>query len=379
MGAHFSPALGVYLGCAVRDDAIYMHEAFELAERGRGKAHPNPLVGAVVVRDGEVVGRGWHLGPGTQHAETAALAEAGPAARGATLYCTLEPCCHYGMTPPCADAVVEAGVARVVVALRDPNPLVDGGGFASLRRRGVAVDLQEGEWGARARKQNAPFVKFQTQGLPFVTYKAAVTLDGKVAGSSGDARWISCLESRRVVHRLRATVDAVMVGAGTVRRDDPELTVRLEEGGNPVRVIVTRGADLPLDAVVFTTARQVRTLVLASESTPAVRRRLADLGVEVIEMGEGGLRAGLSALAERGLLDILFEGGPVLAGALLAEGLLDRLVLFIAPRVVGRGAPDLFAAPAVSEIAQAWNLHDTKWRTSGSDLLLSGAFLPGGE
>jgi len=370
---------GAWLRGVLRmDDDRYVEEAFALAERGRGSAHPNPLVGAVLVRDGEVVGRGWHLGPGEPHAEAMALAEAGGRAAGATLYCTLEPCSHQGQTPPCADALVAAGVRRAVVALGDPNPLVDGRGLARLRDGGVEVELQDARWGARARKQNAPFLKYHATGLPLVTYKAAVTLDGKVAAAGGDARWISCLDSRRAVHQLRATADAVMIGAGTLRRDDPELTVRLSEGRDPVRVIVTHGGGLPAGARVLATARQTPTIVLAERADGAARRILEARGAELIEVGEGGLRAGLAALADRGLLDILCEGGPTLAGALLAEGLIDRVLLFVAPLIVGRGAPDLFAAPAVGALADAWRLHDVEWRPVCDDLLLSGSLTKDG-
>ena len=275
----------------------------------------------MLVRDGEVVGRGWHLGPGEPHAEAMALAEAGERAAGATLYCTLEPCSHQGQTPPCADALVAAGVRRAVVALGDPDPLVDGRGLARLRDGGVEVDLQDERWGARARKQNAPFLKFHATGLPLVTYKAAVTLDGKVAAAGGDARWISCLDSRRAVHQLRATADAVMIGAGTLRRDDPELTVRLSEGRDPVRVIVTHGGGLPAGARVLATARQTPTIVLAERADGAARRILEARGAELIEVGEGGLRAGLAALADRGLLDVLCEGGPPWPAACWPKGL----------------------------------------------------------
>ena len=360
-------------GLFLLDDEIFMEEAFELAEKGRGRTHPNPLVGAVLVRDAEVVGRGWHLGPGEPHAEAMALTEAGERAAGATLFCTLEPCSHTGKTPPCADALVAAGVRRAVVALRDPNPLVDGRGLTRLRGGGVTVDLQAERWGGRARKQNAPFLKYHDTGLPLVTYKAAVTLDGKVAAAGGDARWISCLDSRRAVHQLRSTADAVMVGAGTVRRDDPELTVRLHEGRDPVRVIVTRRGDLPPAAKLLATAHDVRTIVVAEQADAAARRLLSARGAELVEVGGGGLRAALAALADRGLLDVLCEGGPGLAGSLLSEGLIDRLLLFMAPLIVGRGAPDLFAAPAVGAVADAWRLHDVEWRLVCDDLLLSGS------
>ncbi len=362
-------------GVLYMDDEQYLEEAFTLAERGRGGTHPNPLVGAVLVRDGEVVGRGWHLAPGQPHAEANALAEAGERARGATLYCTLEPCSHHGKTPPCADALVESGVARAVVALGDPNPMVNGRGLRKLRDGGVQVELAGPEWEARARRQNAPFLKYQRTGLPLVTYKAAVTLDGKVAAAGGDARWISCLDSRRAVHELRSRVDAVMVGAGTVRRDDPELTVRLADGRDPARVVITHHGLLPADAKVLTGARHVRTIVVADEVTDAARRLLDARGAELIETGEGGLRAALKALAGMGLLDILCEGGPTLAGELLAADLIDRVLLFVAPVIVGRGAPDLFAAPAVSAVDGAWRLTDVEWRPICDDLLLSGTVL----
>jgi diaminohydroxyphosphoribosylaminopyrimidine deaminase / 5-amino-6-(5-phosphoribosylamino)uracil reductase len=379
-----SSALEHGSGAFCLNDDRHMGEAFELAERGRGRTHPNPLVGAVLVNDGAVVGRGWHLGPGAPHAEAMALAEAGPAAAGATLYCTLEPCNHYGKTPPCADALVAGGVARVVVAARDPNPLVDGRGLERLREGGVTVALEEGRYGARAYEQNAAFMKYCLTGLPLVTYKAASSLDGKVAAAGGDARWISCLDSRRSVHELRARADAVMVGAGTVRRDDPELTVRLAEGRDPVRVVVTHDGELPPEAKVLQTAHATRTIVLAVRAHDAARRLLLMRGVELVEVGDGGLRACLAALAERGLLDVLCEGGPGLAGGLLAAGLIDRLVLYVAPLIVGRGAPDLFAAPAVAAVADAWRLRDVRWREVCDDLLLTGTLAagddaPGGE
>ena len=357
------------------DDDRYMEQAFALAETGRGRTHPNPLVGAVLVRDGAVVGSGSHLAAGEDHAEVIALKEAGELARGATLYCTLEPCSHHGLTPPCADALIEAGIARAVVALDDPNPLVAGRGLLRLRTAGVQVEQAGERWAARARRQNAPFLKFHATGLPQVTYKAAVTLDGKVAAAGGDARWISCLDSRRAVHELRAQVDAVLVGAGTVRRDDPELTVRLAEGRDPVRVVATRDGWLPETAKVLTTARAVPTIVLAEHASDAARHLLAARGAELLEYGDGGMRAGLEALAARGLLDVLCEGGPTLAGDLLAHGLVDRLLLFVAPLIVGRGAPDLLAAPAVGSVADAWRLRDVEWRQVCDDLLLSGALV----
>jgi len=352
------------------DDDRFLKEAFALAERGRGRTHPNPLVGALLVRDGEVVGRGWHEGPGRPHAEAVALAEADERAHGATLYCTLEPCAHHGRTPPCAEALVRAGVRRAVVALQDPNPLVDGRGLARLRAAGVAVELAGEGWARRARRQNAAFVKWHERGLPLVTYKAAVSLDGKVAAAGGDARWVSGEESRRLAHELRAATDAVMVGAGTVRRDDPQLTVRLAAGRDPVRVVVTTRGELPAAARVLRTPPP--TLVLAPAVDAATAARLGEGGAEVVAYGDGGLAAALRALGERGLLDVLCEGGPTLAAALLAEGLVDRVTVFVAPLLVGRGAPDLLAAPAVARLADGLRLREVEWRQVGDDLMVSG-------
>ena len=293
-----------------------MDEAFALAERGRGLTHPNPLVGAVVVKDGAVVGRGFHAGPGEPHAEAVALREAGPAAAARRSTARSNRAAITGARRPAPTRSCAAGVARVVVACSDPNPLVDGRGFARLRAAGVAVDIGGGRWEPAPATQNAAFVKAVTTGLPLVTYKAAVTLDGKVAAAGGDARWISGPESRRRVHAMRAAADAVMIGAGTVRRDDPELTVRLVEGPRP-------GARRRLERRRAAARRHAGCARPAADAdhrprdARVVRRPAAALeerGVEVLEMGDGGLRRGLGLLAERGLLDILCEGGPGLAG-----------------------------------------------------------------
>lgn len=347
-----------------------MAEALQLAEAGRGRTHPNPRVGALIVRDGRVVGRGAHLEPGTAHAEALALAAAGDLARGATIYSTLEPCSHQGRTPPCADAIVAAGVTRAVVALRDPNPLVDGRGLEKLRRGGVEVVLLGGDSALQAQRQNEPFIKYVRTGLPFVTYKAAVSLDGKVAAGSGDARWISSEESRTIVHTMRAGCDAVLIGAGTARRDDPELTVRLSAGRNPVRVVVSRSGVLPRQAKLMTSG-DAPTILLCDRLPVGQISAASAAHVEVIETG-GDLATGLRELADRGLLDILCEGGPTIAAALLEAGLLDRLTLFVAPLVIGRGAPDLFATAAVESVAAARRLQAAEWRQVGPDLLIEG-------
>jgi diaminohydroxyphosphoribosylaminopyrimidine deaminase / 5-amino-6-(5-phosphoribosylamino)uracil reductase len=351
-------------------DVVHMREALALARRGRGTTHPNPRVGAVVVRDGHVVGRGWHRAPGLPHAEVLALTEAGELARGATVYCTLEPCSHHGRTPPCSDALTAAGVARVVAAQRDPNPLVDGRGIRALLAAGVAVDVLEGRLASQAAELNAPFTKFVRTGLPLLTFKAAVSLDGKMAAAGGDARWISGEESRRLVHRRRATADAVVVGAGTLRRDDPLLSVRDARGRTPLRVVLTRSGALPLDAALFRDLDAGPILVLAPSRGDVPESELGARGVEVARF-DGGVDAALRVLAGRGVLDVLFEGGPTLAAELFRLGLVDRLMVFVAPLLVGSGAPGLLALPAPALMSGALRPADPVWRRVGSDALLT--------
>jgi diaminohydroxyphosphoribosylaminopyrimidine deaminase/5-amino-6-(5-phosphoribosylamino)uracil reductase len=281
----------------------FLARALELAERGRGGTHPNPVVGAVVVKDGEVVGEGWHERPGGPHAEIAALEEAGELARGATLYVSLEPCAHHGRTPPCADAIVEAGVAEVVAAVGDPDPRTSGRGFERLRAAEIDVEVPGGELEWRARVQNEGFRTAVGLGRPFVTYKAAVTLDGRVTVPG--SRWVSGEESRRRVHELRARVDAVAVGMGTVRADNPLLTAR-DVGAK----------------------RQPRRLAFG-------RGPLAE-GSE-LELRAGPLDEELARLAEEGVQTLLLEGGPTLATSFLGSGLVDKLMLFVAPSVSGGG------------------------------------------
>jgi diaminohydroxyphosphoribosylaminopyrimidine deaminase/5-amino-6-(5-phosphoribosylamino)uracil reductase len=284
-------------------DEALLGRALELAERGRGTTAPNPVVGAVLARDGEIVGEGWHERAGGPHAEAVALEAAGERARGATLYVTLEPCAHHGRTPPCADAVVAAGVARVVAAVGDPNPETDGAGFERLRAAGVAVELPGGDPEWRARVQNEAFRVWMAERRPFVVYKAAVTVDGRVTVPG--RRWVTGEESRRRVHELRAEVDAVAVGMGTVRADDPQLTARdVGAGRQPRRLAFGRG---PLPA-----------------------------GSE-LELLDGPLEEELARLADEGVQSLLLEGGPTLATAFVAAGLVDKLLLFVAPELSGSG------------------------------------------
>jgi diaminohydroxyphosphoribosylaminopyrimidine deaminase / 5-amino-6-(5-phosphoribosylamino)uracil reductase len=301
--------------------------ALELAERGRGKTGDHPLVGAVVVRDGEVVGEGWYEFEGVRHAEAIALEQAGDAARGGTLYVTLEPCSHHGRTPPCADAVVGAGVARVVVGARDPNPVVDGRGLERLRAAGIEVELLDH---LAARRQNEAWRVWKSLGRPFVTYKAAITLDGRVTVPG--RRWVSGEESRRRVHGLRASSDAVAVGMGTVRADSPRLDAR--------------GVDA---------ARQPRRLAFGRGPLPE--------GSE-LELRGGALEEEMHALAADGVKSLLLEGGPTLATAFLAAGFVDKLLFFVAPVIGGEGPRALGGLDAPLEL-----LH-FRAEPSGEDILL---------
>lgn len=292
-------------------DGERLARALELAERGRGTTAPNPVVGAVLVQDGEVVGEGWHERPGGPHAEIAALQAAGDRARGATAYVTLEPCAHQGRTPPCADALIEAGLARVVAAVGDPNPLTNGIGFERLRAAGIQVDLPGGEAEWLARVQNEDYRVWVSQRRPFVVYKAAVTLDGRVTVPG--SRWVTGEESRRLVHELRATTDAVAVGMGAVRADNPELTAR--------GVAATR---------------QPRRLAFGRGPLPE--------GSELELLG-GPLDEELARLAGEGVRSLLLEGGPTLATAFVRAGLVDKLMLFVAPTLAGAGPSYLGELP----------------------------------
>ncbi len=323
------------------DDAAHMRAALQLAARGLGNTWPNPAVGCVLVKDGRVIGRGWTQPGGRPHAETEALARAGEGARGATAYVTLEPCSHHGRTPPCCDALIRAGVSRVLVALRDPDARVDGRGFARLRQAGITVE--EGLLGAEAAALNAGFIRRITQGLPLVTLKLAATLDGRIATQAGESRWITCAAARRAVHALRARHDAVLVGSGTVLADDPDLTCRIP-GMDPVpmlRVIADARLRTPPTArLVREAGRQPTWLLTGAGHRPSALAPYIEAGVEVVTIRRasgGGLqpRAMLAALATRGVTRVLAEGGAGLSAGLLRAGLVDRLVWFHAPGVMG--------------------------------------------
>jgi diaminohydroxyphosphoribosylaminopyrimidine deaminase / 5-amino-6-(5-phosphoribosylamino)uracil reductase len=351
-----------------------MRRALDLADKGSGTASPNPMVGALLVAGGTVVGQGWHEAPGRPHAEVRALDQAGDRARGATLYVTLEPCSHFGRTPPCAPRVAQAGVARVVAALEDPNPLVDGQGFAILRRAGVEVSV--GVLGDLAARQNAAFLKHVRTGTPYVTLKMAASLDGKVAARDGTSRWITGEEARADVHRMRAAADAVIVGAGTALRDDPALTVRLpgHRGRPPLRVVVDGRGVVPETHQVFTDGL-APTLVATTEGAPGERRQAwQDAGAEVLVLDDAGSslippRVLLAALGKRDLQRVLVEGGPALAWELIEAGLVDEVVVFLAPVLIGGSrAPGVLMGEGVATVAEALALDVQEVTAVGRDI-----------
>ena len=324
-----------------RSERAWMRRALVLAERGWGQTAPNPMVGAVVVRDGVIVGKGFHAKFGEAHAEVAALADAGERARGATVCVTLEPCNHHGKTPPCVDALIAAGVKRVVAAVRDPGR-DSGGGAEFLRAAGIEVEFGIEE--EAARELNAPFFFAATGATrPWVTLKLAVSLDGAIAGAPGSPRWLTGETARKYVHRLRAQSDAVAVGIGTALADDPQLTVRQGKRPRvpPLRVVFDRSARLPLTARLVKTARRIPTLVMTDQADAKAARALEAKGV-IVESAPDILPK-LELLRQRGVRSLLVEGGSILAGALLAAKAVDRLIIFQAPVLLGAGALPAFA------------------------------------
>lgn len=348
-------------------DRQHMRAALALARRGLGQVWPNPAVGCVIVKDGRVVGRGWTQPGGRPHAETEALARAGEAARGATAYVSLEPCCHHGRTPPCTDALTAAGVARVVAAVEDPDPRVAGQGLERLRAAGVAVTAPC--LGEAAAALNAGFFLRVREGRPLVTWKTATSLDARIATHGGESQWITGEPARALGHRLRAEHDAILVGVGTALADDPMLTCRLPglEGRSPVRVVMDGHLRLPLTAKLVATAREVPTWLVALEHDNDSARLAAyrEAGVEVLCVpadaeGNPDLHAALRALGERGLTRVMVEGGSHLAAALLRAGLVDRIAWFRAPVLIGGDGLPAAQAFGIDRLADAprWRLLD---------------------
>ncbi len=363
-----------------------MQRALSLARLGRGRTGPNPMVGAVIVKDGRIVGEGYHQRAGEPHAEIHALRQGGEAARGATLYVNLEPCPHWGRTPPCTQAIIAAGITEAHVAMLDPNPLVNGRGRDQLEEAGIRVWVGERE--AEARELNEAFMKYITTGRPFVTAKFAMSLDGKIATHTGKARWISGPDARRWVHQLRDVTDAIMVGVNTILADDPRLTTRLNDGGkgrgneearHPLRVIADSRGRAPLTAKVLADDTPGQTLIATTEAMPLKKQRaLERLGAQVLVLParHGGwisLPHLLDALGERQVTCLLVEGGGTLLASFFEQRLVDTVLAFIAPLIVGgRQAPTPVAGQGVARLSQALQLEKTRVERVGADVLISG-------
>jgi diaminohydroxyphosphoribosylaminopyrimidine deaminase/5-amino-6-(5-phosphoribosylamino)uracil reductase len=363
-------------------DKRFLEQAFQLAERGRGLTSPNPVVGAVVVLDGRAVGQGFHAGPGKDHAEIVAMKDVARAysdahLTGGTMVVTLEPCCHHGRTPPCTDALIRAGFSRVVVGAIDPSDRVNGRGIAQLRAAGIAVDLADGDLAYRMRRQNDAFRKHATLGLPFVTYKYAMTLDGRIATETGHSKWISGEESRARVQQERAWSDAVLVGAGTMRADNPRLTVRaLPVLRQPLRVVVDPHLSIERSADLVRTAEEGPVLIVCSETASESRRaEVASWGLMVVPLPGGPYPDPVETarfLAAREVQSVLLEGGPTLAAAWWEAGLVDRVQAFVAPVMAGgAGAPGPLPSAGSLRMDEALRLRDVAMETVGVDVLVT--------
>jgi diaminohydroxyphosphoribosylaminopyrimidine deaminase / 5-amino-6-(5-phosphoribosylamino)uracil reductase len=372
-------------------DTLFMSRALELARRGEGYVEPNPMVGCVIVRDGAVVGEGWHRKFGGPHAEIEALSIAGSRAAGASAYVTLEPCCHHGKTPPCTDALIAAGITRVVCAQCDPFEQVSGQGIAALKTAGI--DVEVGCMEVEARRLNAPYLKLITTGRPWIIAKWAMTLDGKIATAAGDSKWISGEATRAVVHELRGRVDGIMIGSGTAKMDDPLLTTRPSGPRTPTRIVVDSRAELSINSQLIRTAREAPVLVATVPGTPPENiDRLTNAGGEVVICrsiensstkqatqlsGQNNqtvsIPALLNELGRRRMTNVLVEGGSKLLGALFDASAIDEVHVFIAPKLIGgAGSHSPIAGVGLEKISSALSLSELEVRHVGDDLYLHG-------
>lgn len=355
-------------------DEKYMEQALAIAQYATGRTSPNPMVGAVIVRNGRVVGQGWHRQAGTPHAEVNALQQAGELARGATMYVTLEPCSHHGRTGPCSEAVIAAGIKKVIVAMTDPNPLVAGKGIGQLRDAGIEV--VEGVLAEQSAKMNEVFIKWISTKIPFVVLKSAMSLDGKIAAHTGHSQWITGSKSREVVHQLRDRYDAILVGIGTVLADNPSLTTRLQTPGkNPLRIIVDSKARIPLDAQVIKDGLPT-VLAVTAEAPQDKLDALQACGITIVtteaKQGRVDLPQLFKILGQQGITSILVEGGASINASLLAENMVDKIKWFIAPKIIGGiNAPGPVGGMGVTDVNHATLFEDIKMESIGEDILIS--------
>ena len=358
-------------------DEMYMERALALAARGRGTTTPNPMVGAVIVKDGRIIGEGYHIRAGEGHAEVNAFKNAAEDVTGATMYVTLEPCSHYGKTPPCADKIVEKKIGRVVVGALDPNPLVAGRGIEKIRNAGIPVVT--GVLAEESIALNEVFMKYIVTKRPFVVLKAAMSLDGKIATADGESQWISCETSREEVHRLRHELTGIMAGIGTVLADDPMLNCRIPGGKQPVRIIVDSHLSIPENSKLAASAKEFPLVVASVEKSDASKKaRLEAMGAKVIEIpanqdGHVDLNALMERLGEMKIDSILLEGGGRLAEGALKAGIVDKVQFYIAPVLIGgEGAKTPVEGRGIETLSQAWHISDWKAETIGDDLKIIG-------
>ncbi len=360
-------------------DREYMKKVFRLAGKAKGRTSPNPLVGAIIVKDDTIVGQGYHEKYGAAHAEIKALKEAGEKARGGTLYLNLEPCCHQGQTPPCTAEIISAGITRVVVATKDPNPLVNGRGIRELQKN--KIEVKTGVLENAGKKFNEYFFKYIRTKTPFAILKMGMSLDGKMATKTGDSRWITSELLRGFVHELRNEIDSTLVGIGTVIRDNPRLTTRLKDGKgrDPKRIVVDSLLRIPLQARIFTQQSDAENIIITTTNAPVARvKKLEEIGARVIFIKTAGknmvdLESMLIELGKLQITSILIEGGPGINGSAIQSGIVDKVIMFIAPKIIGGfSAPSAIGGEGVARVDDAIKLHDIKTKRFGNDLMIEG-------
>lgn len=362
---------------AERSDTDYMNIALALAEKGRGHTAPNPMVGAVIVKQGKIIGRGYHQAAGGPHAEVNAIADAGGGTVGATMYVTLEPCNHHGRTPPCTNAIINAGIARVVVAMDDPNPGVAGGGCDFLRKNGVSVVT--GVCESAAQKQNVFFIKHVQTGMPYVILKCAATLDGKIATQTGDSKWITGTEARGYVHQIRHAVDGILVGVDTVKADNPRLTTRIDDpvGKNPVRIILDTHLTIPEHAGIISEKQASGTIVATGGDGSEERKKtLTARGVRILEIPLKDGRVDpyrlMEKLGKMGITSILVEGGSKVSASMLNAGVVDRICFFYAPKILAGDGISICSGAGPEKMAAAIRVENIEIKRFGNDILVEG-------
>lgn len=352
------------------DDGFFIQRTIRLAEKARGMTSPNPMVGAVIVKDGEILAEDFHRKPGTPHAEALVIQKAGDSARGSVLYVNLEPCCHTGKrTPPCTKSIINAGIAKVVAGMKDPNPKVSGMGFLELQQAGVEV--VSGVLEDKAKKLNEAYIKFITTGIPFVTLKIAMTLDGKIATPEGQSKWITGEKARKAVHRLRSNADAVITAIGTVKADDPRLTARIRGGRNPLRIVIDPQLDIPADAKILTTPPGT---VIVTQANDSRTDYLEKKGVQILNyQGKLDLNWLIRKLGEMHFTSVLIEGGSSLNSHALEDRIVDKVIFFIAPKIIGgKESFPAVGGKSFQKLEEAFRVTGTVMKRLGEDFLIEG-------